>query len=100
MKDELNRKGAESAKEEPGEKLNALSSAVIGAAIEVHRLLGPGFLEKTYQKALEIELADFIGGIGHWIKECRDQDNRAAAKAFDLNVRTDLAYHHGRWESC
>jgi GxxExxY protein len=33
-----------------------LSQAVIGAAIEVHRLLGPGLMESTYESCLAYEL--------------------------------------------
>lgn len=35
--------------------LNRLTAAVIGAAIEVHRRLGPGHPEKMYENALAIE---------------------------------------------
>jgi len=45
------------------EELEALCQRVIGAAIEVHRHLGPGFAEKTYQRAMEIELSQV--GIDH-----------------------------------
>jgi len=37
-------------------KFTDLSHRVIGAAIEVHRHLGPGLLESTYQQCLAREL--------------------------------------------
>lgn len=42
---------------------NDLSERVIGAAIEVHRSLGPGFLEAFYEEALCIELT--ARGVGY-----------------------------------
>jgi GxxExxY protein len=36
--------------------LNYLSHSVISAAIEVHRALGPGFLETIYEESLCVEL--------------------------------------------
>jgi len=35
---------------------NELSKEIIGAAIEVHRVLGPGLLESVYEEALCYEL--------------------------------------------
>ena len=41
----------------PGDEINKLTEAIIGAAIEVHRALGPGLLESAYEECLSRELA-------------------------------------------
>ena len=36
--------------------LNRITSDIIGAAIKVHRKLGPGLLESAYEACMEYEL--------------------------------------------
>jgi len=38
------------------QRLNALTDAIIGAAIDVHKILGPGLLESAYEACLYHEL--------------------------------------------
>ena len=40
---------------EPRKELDELGQQVIGATIEVHRHLGPGYLENVYEEAMAIE---------------------------------------------
>ncbi len=41
---------------EPTAELDRLAERVIGAAIEVHRHLGPGYVESVYEAASQVEL--------------------------------------------
>ena len=41
--------------DEPNPKLNEITNAIIGAAIEVHRHLGPGLPESHYEESLALE---------------------------------------------
>jgi GxxExxY protein len=47
--------------------INELTSAIIGAAIKVHRTLGPGLLESAYRACLAYEL----GKLGLRVEEER-----------------------------
>jgi len=48
----IHRRGAENAEAPQWE----VTEKIIGAAIEVHRILGPGLLESVYQQSMQIEL--------------------------------------------
>jgi len=49
--------------EHKGKEFEEISHRVIGCAIEVHRVLGPGLLESSYQRCLSRELE--LNGIEH-----------------------------------
>jgi GxxExxY protein len=44
-------------------EINQLTGEVIGAAIEVHKILGPGLMESVYEECLSRELS--LKGIGY-----------------------------------
>ncbi len=68
------------------EKADKLTREAIGAAIEVHRILGPGLLESIYEKCLMREL-DLRG-----IKAVRQQKVQIDYKGevFEEELRFDL----------
>lgn len=58
----------DSEKEKGKHQFEDLSKKIIGAALEVHRELGPGFLENIYEEALKVDLNE------HEIKyECQKE---------------------------
>ena len=63
-----------------------LTEAIIGAAIAVHRELGPGLLESVYEKCLAFELADR----GLSITTQKEIPVRYKNLTFDCSFRADL----------
>lgn len=62
---------------EPNPELNRLAKQVFEAALEVHRLIGPGYLESVYEEALCVEFG--LRGI-----------------AFERQVETGITYKNVR----
>jgi GxxExxY protein len=76
---------------EPDKAIDDLANAVIGVAIEVHRLLGPGYLESVYEEAMAVELE--LRGIGFERQKCFRVDYKSHAVGegrLDLLVRDSL----------
>jgi len=62
-----------------------LASQIIGAAIDVHKALGPGLLESTYQQCLAHELS--LMGLGFQVEHPLPVKYK--------NVRLDCGYRVG-----
>lgn len=66
--------------------INDLSHELIGAAIEVHRELGPGLLESAYESAYAHELQ--LRGIGHERQKLQPVSYKGAP--IDAGYRLDI----------
>jgi GxxExxY protein len=76
---------------EPDSELDALAHRVIGAAIEVHRRLGPGLDESLYEEALAIELRlQAIGFARQVIIPVTYRDEIIGEKRLDLVIEGKL----------
>jgi GxxExxY protein len=86
-------------------QLEDIAHRVIGAAIEVHRELGPGYLEKVYEDALLVELGlqgikatpQFIFALdykGHKVGEGRIDILVEDSLVLELKAVDDLAPVH------
>ena len=73
------------------DRINRLSHAVVGAAIEVHKELGPGFLESVYEEALCIELDERgIPFVRQAVVELGYKGKRVGESRLDLLVGGEL----------
>jgi GxxExxY protein len=67
-------------------EFSELSNRVIGCAIEVHRVLGPGLLESTYEQCLARELT--LNGISFLLQHSLPVDYKGLR--LDCGYRVDL----------
>ena len=65
---------------------NSLTNAIIGAAITVHRELGPGLLESVYEKCLALELTRS----GHQVAAQKEIPLTYKGLALESGFRADL----------
>jgi GxxExxY protein len=72
--------------------LNQLSNEIIGAAIEVHRDLGPGLLEATYELCLqhELQLREIASERQQRLSICYKNLNVPDAYRIDLFVENSI----------
>jgi GxxExxY protein len=69
---------------------NSLTDAIIGAAISVHRELGPSLLESVYEKCLAFELADQ----GFSVTTQKEIPVSYKNLTFDCGFRADLIFEN------
>ena len=69
-----------------GGAVNELTQAIIGAAINVHRALGPGLLESAYELCLTHDLAQ----AGHRVERQKDLPVKYGGVKLDCGYRLDM----------
>jgi len=69
---------------------NEISYKIIGAAIEIHKTVGPGLLESAYENALEFELRE----IGFDVKQQAPMPFIYKSVKQDIGYRIDLVVNN------
>jgi len=70
--------------------INKLSNKIIGAAIEVHKILGPGLLESAYEECLSYEL----GLRGLSCERQKPLPVKYKGQQLDCGYRLDIVVEH------
>ena len=66
--------------------MTGLTGEIIGAAIDIHRILGPGLLESTYEESMVFELSER----GFTIRRQLELPVRYKGKQLNAGYRIDL----------